>query len=277
MLYGAECWPVKNSHIQKLKVAEIRILRWTCGRTRKDRVRNEIIRENVRVASVEDKMREVRLRWFGHVMRRGSNAPVRSYCYLCVLLIKCLHVVFTLAGKATAEDGELISQLFGAIGKVWKADEKLFDAITGLRHVPSLMFLKLDLLSLNLMPISAPVTSCLLSPLGDLSSSELLLHRQADGSGPAYVFLAIEALADGGVAAGLPRELALGLASQTVLGAASMVSGMGKHPGQLKDDVASPGGTTIAGIHELEKSGFRGILMNAVVAAAKRSRELSQN
>lgn len=85
-----------------------------------------------------------------------------------------------MAGKATAEDGELISQLFGAIGKVWKADEKLFDAITGLRHVPSLMFLKLDLLSLNLMPISAPVTSCLLSPLGDLSSSELLLHRQAE-------------------------------------------------------------------------------------------------
>lgn len=60
-----------------------------------------------------------------------------------------------------------------------------------------------------------------------------------------------------------------------VLGAASMVTKSGKHPGQLKDDVASPGGTTIAGIHELEKSGFRGILMNAVVAAAKRSRELS--
>lgn len=138
--------------------------------------------------------------------------------------------VITLGEKATTEDGELISQLFGAIGKVWKADEKLFDAVTGL-----------------------------------------------SGSGPAYVFLAIEALADGGVAAGLPRELALGLASQTVLGAASMVSGMGKHPGQLKDDVASPGGTTIAGIHELEKSGFRGILMNAVVAAAKRSKELSQN
>lgn len=138
--------------------------------------------------------------------------------------------VITLGEKATTEDGELISQLFGAIGKVWKADEKLFDAVTGL-----------------------------------------------SGSGPAYVFLAIEALADGGVAAGLPRELALGLASQTVLGAASMVSGMGKHPGQLKDDVASPGGTTIAGIHKLEKSGFRGILMNAVVAAAKRSKELSQN
>ncbi|KAF3664601.1 Protein BOLA2 [Capsicum annuum] len=77
MLYGAECWPVKNSHIQKLKVAEMRMLRWMCGYTRKDRVTNEIIWEKVRVASVEDKMREVRLRWFGHVMRRGSDAPVR--------------------------------------------------------------------------------------------------------------------------------------------------------------------------------------------------------
>ncbi|KAK3000256.1 hypothetical protein RJ639_024079 [Escallonia herrerae] len=62
-----------------------------------------------------------------------------------------------------------------------------------------------------------------------------------------------------------------------VLGAASMATYLGKHPGQLKDDVASPGGTTIAGIHELEKGGFRGILMNAVIAAAKRSRELSQS
>ncbi|KAG6397302.1 hypothetical protein SASPL_143468 [Salvia splendens] len=96
-------------------------------------------------------------------------------------------------------------------------------------------------------------------------------------SGPAYVFLAIEALADGGVAAGLPRELSFGLASQTVLGAASMATSTGKHPGQLKDGVASPGGTTIAGIHELEKAGFRGILMNAVVTAAKRSQELSKN
>lgn len=61
-----------------------------------------------------------------------------------------------------------------------------------------------------------------------------------------------------------------------VLGAATMATATGKHPGQLKDDVASPGGTTIAGIHELEKGGIRGIFMNAVVAAAKRSRELSQ-
>ncbi|XP_047257721.1 uncharacterized protein LOC124889778, partial [Capsicum annuum] len=77
MLYGAEYWPVKNSHVQKLKVAEMRMLRWMCGFTRTDRVRNEIIREKLGVASVEDKLREVRLRWFGHVMRRGMDAPVR--------------------------------------------------------------------------------------------------------------------------------------------------------------------------------------------------------
>ncbi|KAM3375418.1 hypothetical protein P3S68_014132 [Capsicum galapagoense] len=77
ILYGAECWPMKNFHIQKLKVTEMRMLRWMCGFTRAERARNEIIREKVGVVSVEDKMREVRLRWFGHVMRRGRDAPVR--------------------------------------------------------------------------------------------------------------------------------------------------------------------------------------------------------
>ncbi|KAH0883982.1 hypothetical protein HID58_060078 [Brassica napus] len=112
----------------------------------------------------------------------------------------------------TEEDGALVAKLFGSVGKMFKADEKMFDAVTG------------------------------------LSTSR--------GSGPAYIFLAIEALADGGVAAGLPQELALGLASQTVLGGATMVSKTGKHPGVLKDDVTSPGGTTIAGVHELEKGSW---------------------
>ncbi|KAF3628092.1 putative pre-mRNA-processing factor 6-like [Capsicum annuum] len=77
LLYGAEYWPVKNSHIQKMKVAEMRMLRWMCGLTRGDRVRNETIREKVGVTSVECKMWEARLRWFGHVKRRGMDAPVR--------------------------------------------------------------------------------------------------------------------------------------------------------------------------------------------------------
>jgi pyrroline-5-carboxylate reductase len=81
-------------------------------------------------------------------------------------------------------------------------------------------------------------------------------------------------MADGGVLAGLPRDIAQSLAAQTVLGAAKMVLETGRHPGQLKDDVASPGGTTIAGLLAMEQGGVRAALMNAVMAAARRSKEL---
>jgi len=94
------------------------------------------------------------------------------------------------------------------------------------------------------------------------------------GSGPAYVFMLIEALADGGVAAGLTRTVALDLAIQTVLGAATMVRDSSRHPAQLKDNVCSPGGTTIAAVRSLEQNGFRAALIDAVVTAATRSREL---
>jgi len=97
------------------------------------------------------------------------------------------------------------------------------------------------------------------------------------GSGPAYVYQFIEALSDGGVAAGLPRDIATKLAAQTVLGGAKMVLETGQHPGALKDQVTSPGGTTIEGLHALEKGKLRATVMSAVRAATEKSKKLGQS
>jgi pyrroline-5-carboxylate reductase len=96
------------------------------------------------------------------------------------------------------------------------------------------------------------------------------------GSGPAFVAIVIEALADGGVASGLSRAVAMQLAVQTVLGTATLIQKSNLHPAELKDRVTSPGGTTIAGVAELEKRGLRAALISAVQAATKRSQELGK-
>ncbi|MEM9335673.1 MAG: pyrroline-5-carboxylate reductase, partial [Pseudomonadota bacterium] len=96
------------------------------------------------------------------------------------------------------------------------------------------------------------------------------------GSGPAYVALMVEALADGGVSAGLPRAIASQLALQTVLGAAQLMLETELHPALLKDRVSSPGGTTIAGVAALESNGFRSAVIQAVQAASQRSQELGK-
>lgn len=110
----------------------------------------------------------------------------------------------------------------------------------------------------------------------EVLTDEKLFHAATAlvGSGPAYLFLAIEALADGAVAAGLPRAQAQRLAAHTVLGAGRLAVEPGAHPAALKDAVASPGGTTIEALAVLERRGFRGALLDAVRAAAERSREL---
>ena len=131
----------------------------------------------------------------------------------------------------------------------------------------------------NASGADAQLAQKLLSAVGvALQVKESLLNAVTglSGSGPAYVYQFIEALSDGGVAAGLPRDIATKLAAQTVLGGAKMVLETGIHPGQLKDQVTNPGGTTIEGIHELEKGKLRATVMNAVRAATEKSLKLEQ-
>jgi pyrroline-5-carboxylate reductase len=109
-----------------------------------------------------------------------------------------------------------------------------------------------------------------------LDESALDAVTGLSGSGPAYVMMIIDALADGGVKVGLSRETALMLASQTVYGSAKLLLETGEHPGRLKDMVTSPGGTTIAGLHALEAGGLRHTLMSAVEVATRRATELGQ-
>jgi pyrroline-5-carboxylate reductase len=108
----------------------------------------------------------------------------------------------------------------------------------------------------------------------EAEESQLDAVTGLSGSGPGFVALLVEALADGGVKAGLPRPLALALAVQTLSGTAALLEQTGEHPAQIKDRVSSPGGTTIAGLAVLEQRGVRGALIDAVVAAATRAKEL---
>ncbi|WKY05786.1 hypothetical protein Q1695_006190 [Nippostrongylus brasiliensis] len=109
----------------------------------------------------------------------------------------------------------------------------------------------------------------------EVNSSTFNAYGVISGSAPAWAFMFIESLADGGVFNGCTRETALKLAAQSVLGAAEMVLSSGEHPAVLKDKVCSPGGTTIAGIRELEKSGFRHTVIEAVKAATDRANNMS--
>ena len=111
----------------------------------------------------------------------------------------------------------------------------------------------------------------------EVSESQMDAVTGLSGSGPAYVYTIVEALVDGGVRVGLPREVALKLAAQTLLGAARMVLESGVHPAVLKDQVTSPGGTTIAALHKLEEKGLRDALISAVQAATERSIELGKS
>ncbi|XP_068065919.1 pyrroline-5-carboxylate reductase 1, mitochondrial isoform X1 [Anomalospiza imberbis] len=168
------------------------------------------------------------------VIRCMTNTPV---------IVREGATVYATGTHADVEDGKLLEQLMASVGFCTEVEEDLIDAVTGLSG-------------------SGPAYT---SP-GAVVQSPSSLWSQA--------FTALDALADGGVKMGLPRRLAVRLGAQALLGAAKMLLESEQHPGQLKDNVCSPGGATIHALHFLESGGFRSLLINAVEASCIRTREL---
>lgn len=177
----------------------------------------------------------------------------------------------------------LISIVAGlSIAKIEQAAGAKFRAVRVMPNTPALVLEGASAFSLGTTATEADadVVANIFGGVGTaLRVKEQLMDAVTglSGSGPAYVYTIIEALADGGVLMGLPRETALQLAARTVAGAARMVLQTGTHPAALRDQVTSPGGTTIAGLEALENGGLRASLIAAVRAAAGRSKELGQS
>ena len=213
-----------------------------------------------------------------------SNVDIAKFANVLILATKPDHVPTALAEirDAFTENHLLISIAAGVtLAKLENGLSANARVIRVMPNTPALVGEGASAFALgkNATAADGELAKKLLSAVGvALLVKENLLDAVTglSGSGPAYVYQFIEALSDGGVAAGLPRDIATKLAAQTVLGAAKMVLETGQHPGALKDQVTSPGGTTIEGLHELEKGQLRGVVMNAVRAATEKSKKLGQ-
>jgi pyrroline-5-carboxylate reductase len=212
----------------------------------------------------------------------ASNPDVLAFARVLILAVKPDQVAPLLAEVrgAFTQRHLLISIAAGVgIGKVEGALPPGARVIRVMPNTPALVGASASAFAVgkNATPEDAQLAQRLFSSVGvAYPVKEALLDAVTglSGSGPAYAFLMIEALSDGGVAAGLPRDIATKLAAQTLLGSAKMLLETGLHTGALKDMVTSPGGTTIEGLHELEKGGVRAALISAVRSATEKSRKL---
>lgn len=213
----------------------------------------------------------------------ARNAEAAGWCDVAVLAVKPNHAHEVLAEIRKPFGARLLLSIAAGIS-LPSIEAELGEAARAVRAMPNTPALVRCGASAYSAGHNATEADLALveAILGSVGIALRLPEKMLDavtglsGSGPAYLFLAIEALSDGGVEMGLPRDVALRLAAQTVLGAAQMVLTTGKHPGELKDMVTSPGGTTIEGLRALEQAGVRAAFMGAVRAATEKSRKLGQ-
>jgi pyrroline-5-carboxylate reductase len=238
---------------------------------------------NITVAEPLEKRKAYLTEHYG-IGTTDKNCNAALFGEIVILAIKpqtCLEALRALKKKST--EGKLfISIMAGVPTKTIEAElSEMARVIRVMPNTPALVLEAAAAVSPGANATQEDVALALeiFSLLGTACSiQEKLMDAVTglSGSGPAYVFTFIEALSDAGVKNGLPRDVATRLAAQTVYGSAKMVLETGEHAAVLKEKVTSPGGTTIAGIHVLEKEGFRGIVMTAVDAATDRSTELGK-
>ncbi|MCP9472273.1 MAG: pyrroline-5-carboxylate reductase [Nitrospira sp.] len=236
--------------------------------------------DRIRAADPDADRRERLKRQFGIQVHESNREPV-AWGDLVVLAVKpqvAGNVLRDLAGALA--DSLVISVVAGlSIGRILDFCGPRTRVIRAMPNAPALVREGMTALAFGpgVQERDADLARRLFEAVGRVVSIEERLMDAVtglSGSGPGYVFLVIEALTDGGVKMGVPRDVAGLLAAQTVLGAARMALETKEHPASLKDRVASPGGTTIVGLHCLERAGVRAALTDAVEAAAKRSQEL---
>lgn len=239
--------------------------------------------ENVMAADLSAAAREAFAKETGGQVA-ATNGEVARFAEVLILAVKPAHVVDALGQlRIFLTDQHLLLSIAAGVS-IKSVTDELFETARVIRvmpNTPALVGASATGYALgeNATPEDAAMAQKLFSSVGvafELKENLLDAVTGLSGSGPAYVYLMIEALSDGGVAAGLPRDISTRLAAQTLLGSARMVLETGLHPGALKDMVTSPGGTTIEGVHELELAGVRGALITAVRAAAEKSQKLGR-
>ena len=217
-------------------------------------------------------------------VRGGTNAEVARDADIVVLAVKPQILDQVLRGVAheLSRDKLVVSVAAGVpIAAIERRLSPPMRIVRSMPNTPATVGAGATAIALgeHATPEDLVVAKAIFDSVGltvQLEEAQLDAVTGLSGSGPAYIFLIIEALADAGVKVGLSRRSALQLAAQTVLGSAKLLIESGQHPGLLKDGVTSPGGTAIAGLHTLEAGGLRNLLMNAVEAATRRSKELGE-
>jgi pyrroline-5-carboxylate reductase len=218
-----------------------------------------------------------------------DNRELVGKCDILILAVKPQVVKAVIKNVRDLIDAKklLVSVAAGVpiatILKVLKAGQnKKYNVVRTMPNTPALVQEGVTAIAAgeNVSKVDIQIAHRLFEAVGktvDVDEIHLDAVTGLSGSGPAYIFMIIEALSDAGVKMGLSRDVSNTLTVQTVLGSAKLAWESQKHPGELKDMVTSPGGTTISGLHSLEKGGLRTTLMNAVEAATKRSQELGRN